>query len=75
MVSQKERNHLTVKNSKITPVASNIYIYSYVVYLNLDTRDFQIGEQVKLYDLNDKELSVHTVKGFHRGQLNCKLWL
>lgn len=63
------------KANSIVLQDGNSYIYSYVVFLNLDTRDFQIGEQVKLYDLNDKELSVYTVKGFHRGQLNCKLWL
>lgn len=52
------------------------YVYSYIVYLDADVRDFPIGEFIRVQDevgniiINEKQ-----VQGFNRGQLNSKLYL
>ena len=52
------------------------YVYSYVVYLNNDVRDFNYGEIVQIQD-NNGTIIVQSmeVKGFFRSQLNSKLYL
>ena len=50
------------------------YVYSYVVYLNQDCREFKIGDVIRL--LNNGDLVAEKqVQGFHRGQLNARLWV
>lgn len=51
--------------------------YNYLIYLNQDCRQFEIGERVKLFGLDgeiehDKEFKV---KGFFRHQMNAHLWV
>ena len=51
--------------------------YSFTVYLDQDCREFKKGEIVRLYGLdglvpNDKNF---VVVGFHRYQLNARLWV
>lgn len=48
--------------------------YSYTVYLPSDCRTFTIGDRVKLGLIGgiQKEFEV---KGFHRYQLQCKMWI
>lgn len=51
--------------------------YSFTVYLDQDCREFVAGEKVRLEGLdgqvkNDKEF---VVLGFHRYQLNARLWV
>ena len=53
------------------------HVYSYSIYLDLDCREFHIGDKVKLIGLdgeidNDKEFRV---LGFFRNQLNSRLWV
>lgn len=54
------------------------HIYSYTVYLNRDCMTFKVGDKVRLIGLDgevtdsDKEFRV---LGFHRYQLNARLWV
>lgn len=47
--------------------------YSYTISLNTD-RDFQIGDRVKV-EFHEGKVREFGVKGFHRYQLQCKLWV
>ena len=47
--------------------------YSYTVNLNIDF-DLKIGDRVKIEFLNG-EVRQFGVKGFHRYQLQCKVWV
>ena len=47
--------------------------YSHEVYLPADCRDFCIGDRIRIDLLGcDRE---GTVKGFHRYQYQCKMWI
>lgn len=47
--------------------------YSFTVYL--DTKiDFQIGDRVKI-EFEEGKIREFGVKGFHRYQLQCKMWV
>lgn len=48
--------------------------YSYTVYLPRDTRTFTIGDRVRILLLEGLEREF-MVKGFHRYQMQCKLWV
>ena len=66
-------------NGKATSIAlpdGESYVYSYVVYLNNDVRDFNYGEIVQVQD-NNETIIIQSmeVKGFFRSQLNSKLYL
>lgn len=51
------------------------YIYSYTVTsLPRDCREFTVGDRVRIRKLNG-EWQNFTVKGFHRYQLQCKMWV
>lgn len=53
-------------------------IYSYVLYLPKECREFKLGERVRVsffengQSIDKKEF---TVKGFHAYQHQCKMWL
>lgn len=64
-------------NGKAETIAfedGKVYIYQYVVYLNQDCGEFKIGETIRLLN-NGTVIAEKQVQGFHRGQLNAKLWL
>lgn len=48
--------------------------YSYTVYLSANCRTFTIGDRVKIKMLGGIEREFN-VKGFHRYQLQCKIWV
>ena len=48
--------------------------YSYTVYLPKDCREFAVGDRVKLF-LYNGIVREYDVKGFHRYQMQCKLWV
>jgi hypothetical protein len=48
--------------------------YSYTVYLPSDCRMFTVGDRVKISLLGGIEREFE-VKGFHRYQLQCKIWV
>ena len=61
-------------NKIIIPDGSIDY-YSYSVYnIPVGTKKFEYGEFVKLAILGGEEV-ILKVKGFHRYQLQCKLWV
>lgn len=48
--------------------------YSYIIEARVDCKDFSIDDSVKLI-LLDKTERVYKVKGFHRYQHSCKIWV
>lgn len=66
-------------NGKANTIAipdGSAYTYSYVVYLdNSILKDFEYGETVRLFDAQGKQITEKAVAGFHRGQLNARIWL
>ncbi len=65
-------------NGKASSVAfadGRTYVYQYVVYLDRNCRTFDLDEIVRLYDADGNIVAEYKVQGFHRGQLNSKLWL
>ena len=51
------------------------YVYEYTVFLNADCPDIRYGQKCKLYDQNGDCMGEYTAHGFHRGQLDAKLWI
>ena len=51
------------------------YRYEYVVYMNQDCPQISYGQKVRLYDASQQLIGDYEVKGFHRGQLDAKVWL
>lgn len=52
-----------------------VYMYSYMVYLDVDCPEISYGDEVELFDQVGVSKGRFTSHGFHRGQLNSKLWL
>ncbi|WP_300701315.1 hypothetical protein [Bacteroides sp.] len=64
-------------NGKATTIAfedGKTYVYQYVVYLDQNCREFKIGDIIRLLS-NRSTIAEKQVQGFHRGQLNAKLWV
>lgn len=53
----------------------SLYTYSYMVYLDVDCPEISFGDEVELFDQSGVSRGKFTSHGFHRGQLNAKLWL
>lgn len=52
------------------------FVYSFIVYKDVDPGcDIRHGDLIDLYDASGAHVGRHTVKEFHRGQLNEKIWL
>ena len=52
------------------------YAYAYTVYLDVDlTHDIRFGDILELRDAQGVSIGRYPVKGFHRGQLNEKIWV
>lgn len=62
------------KSNEIKFEDGSVSHYSYVVYMNSNVREFAIGEKVRI-TLYGGLQRVFTVKGFHRYQLQAKLWV
>lgn len=66
------------KANTITLPDGTALTYSYVVYLPKGTREFLLGERVRISLFNSgsrTEFKEFTVKGFHPYQHQCKIWL
>lgn len=64
-------------NGKANMIAfedGKVYVYQYVIYLDQDCREFKIGDTIRLLS-NGSVIAEKQVQGFHRGQLNAKLWV
>lgn len=66
-----ERNQ---KAETITLDDGKRYEYSYVVYLDLGSDDFNCGETAVLY-VDGEIIDEKVIRGFAKGQLDCRLWL
>lgn len=51
------------------------YVYQYVVYLDLDSIDIPYGSKIRIYDQAGTKITEKNISGFHRGQLNVKIWV
>ena len=52
------------------------YVYSYMVYLCVDpSLNIQYGDIIELTSQDGKIIGEYEVKGFHRGQLDMKIWV
>ena len=64
-------------NGKANTIAfedGKTYVYQYVVYLNQNCREIEYGDILRL--LRDEVVvEEKQVQGFHRGQLNARLWV
>lgn len=60
----------------ITLPDGKAFVYSYMVYLNVDPYlDIKYGDIVVLISQDEKKIGEFDVKGFHRGQLDMKVWV
>lgn len=65
-------------NGKARSIAledGSLYMYSYMVYLDVDCPEISFGDEVELFDQAGTSRGKFNAHGFHRGQLNSKLWL
>lgn len=61
------------KGAERTFEDGKVRAYSYTVNLNIDI-DLKIGDRVKI-EFPNGEVRQFGVKGFHRYQLQCKVWV
>lgn len=61
-------------SNKIEFEDGSVHVYSYTIYLKNNVREFSIGERVRVTLYGGKK-RVFSVKGFHRYQLQAKLWV
>lgn len=60
----------------ITLQDGTAYRYSYTVYLNVDpSLVIRYGDIVELFSQDKTSVGRYEVKGFHRGQLDMKVWV
>jgi len=52
----------------------SVKVYSYTVTLPTKCHDFSVGDRVRILMLDGKSRDFE-VKGFHRYQLQCKIWV
>lgn len=51
------------------------YVYSYTVYLDTDCPEIAYGQVVRIFDRCGRSIGDFRARGFHRGQLDSKLWV
>ena len=62
--------------AKVVPVGEGRNtVYNYMVYLDTSCPEIPFGTRLELYNQEDASLGVFSSLGFHRGQLNAKLWV
>ena len=49
--------------------------YSHTIYLKPDCPELHYGQTIALKYNNSSEATYHTIKGFHRYQLQAKAWV
>ena len=60
----------------ITLSDGSAYRYSYTVYLSVDpSLDIKYGSIIELVSQDGVTIGRYEVKGFHRGQLDMKIWV
>lgn len=61
------------KANQIAIPDGQVETYSYTIYLPRCSREFKYGDRIKIVIMCCQEEEL-VVKGFHRYQLQCKLW-
>lgn len=51
------------------------YVYEYTVYLGVRCPDIGYGQMVRIFDRCGDSIGDFRCRGFHRGQLNARLWV
>lgn len=69
------RYETNTKALAITLDTGDAYIYNYIIYLDYSGVEFKCGDNIKLFDQDDNPRGEFIIKGYHRGQLNCKIWV
>lgn len=62
------------KSNEVKFEDGSVHRYSYTIYLGSDVREFFIGDVVRVTFLGGVTRTF-SVKGFHRYQLQAKLWV
>ena len=61
---------------RITLGDGSAYTYSYMIYLCVDpSLEIKYGDIIELTSQDGKIMGEYEVKGFHRGQLDMKIWV
>ena len=70
LVPAGKANTITLPDGQVEP-------YSYTIYnLPRDCREFAYGEKIRIkMSGNQNDVREFSVKGFHRYQLQCKIWV
>ena len=64
------------KANQITIPDGSVHPYSYTVYnLPQNCRDFVFGDKIRIHFFGKGCGQIFTVKGFHRYQHQCKIWI
>lgn len=64
------------KANTITIPDGSVQTYSYTISnLPKDCREFKYGDKIRISFYNGSETKEFTVLGFHRYQLQCKIWV
>lgn len=50
-------------------------VYSWTIYLDKNVKDFNYGDDVTLLNRLSEVIGKGSVKMFHRGQFNAKIWV
>lgn len=62
--------------AKVVPIGEGRNsVYSYKVYLDVSCPEIPFGTRLELYDANGNSMGIYSSLGFHRGQLDSKLWV
>ena len=69
------RYELSNKANTIALPDGKAFAYSLIVYLDLSDVDYPYGTTIQLFDKNGNKAFEKQIQGFHRGQLNMKLWV
>lgn len=62
--------------SEIRLPDGKVYRYTYTIYLSVNPRlDIKYGDIIALESQDGTDMGEYEVKGFHRGQLDMKIWV
>lgn len=69
IVPAGKANTITIPDGQTEP-------YEYTIYnLPRSCREFKYGETIRIRFYGGEEVREFTVKGFHRYQMQCKIWV
>lgn len=69
------RYELSNKANTISLPDGKAYAYSLIVYLDHSDVNYPYGTTVQIFDNSGNKVFEKQIQGFHRGQLNMRIWL